>query len=96
MDSFIVLATPFVISAVTGLVKKLPAYSSLTDSATTVAVRTTAAVLALVYVLLAFWATGSFDQTTFGTALTVLGATFIAWLSSLGFVHGFNLVGSKS
>lgn len=96
MDSIIILITPFVISAVTGLVKMLPPVQSLSDMAQTPAIRAIAAILSLLYVVLTFWFTGSFDNATFGTALVVLGATFMAWLSSLGFVHAFGLVGKKS
>lgn len=96
MDQTIILLTPFVISALTGIAKKLPPVQALTDSAQTPVVRTIAAVIAVLYVVLSFWFTGSFDGATFGTAITILGASFLAWLTSLGFVHGFGLVGKSS
>lgn len=96
MDSFIIVLTPFIISAVTGAIKMLPPIQSLTDSAQTPVIRAIAALVSILYVVLTFWLTGSFDSTTFSTALVVVGASFMAWLSSLGFVHGFGLVGAKS
>lgn len=89
MVGFIIAASPFITSALTGLIKKLPLFSSLSDSARTPLVRALAALIAVVYILVGFWMTGQLDQNLFGAAVQTFVFALLAWLSSLGIFHAF-------
>lgn len=81
--------SPMVVSALTGALKNLPAFTSLSDVARTPAIRVLAALIAVVYSLATLWVTGNLDQGAFLVAVNTLIEAFIAWIGSLGVFHAF-------
>lgn len=81
--------TPFLVNAITGIIKSLPTFSDLIVSRKPV-VRTIAAVVSLVYVSLGLWLEpGSVSDDAITTATGTVGLAFVTWLSSLGSYHAF-------
>ena len=78
---------PFITSAITGWVKGLPAFSSLSDEARTPAVRVLAAVVSLVYAFVTLWVTGHIDEGAVVVASNVLLEALLGWLGSIGLFH---------
>ncbi|MDQ0316392.1 hypothetical protein J2S73_002849 [Amorphus orientalis] len=82
-------ASPAIISFITGRLKKLPAISEMRGSRRPL-IRALAAGVSLVYICLTYWVGGGeFDDGLFITTLNTLAVSIIAWLSSLGWYHGF-------
>lgn len=89
MITFILALSPLATSLLTGLMKKLPAFTSLTGSARTAGVRALAALIAVAYIVLGFYVTGNLDSTAFGAAVQTFLFAFFAWIGSLGVFHAF-------
>lgn len=79
---------PPIVSALTGWLKQLPTFASLSDAQRPPYVRFLAACLALVSVVIAEWITGTFDANILATVLQTLALSFAAWVGSMGIFHG--------
>lgn len=84
-----IIASPFVISALTGWVKSWTPFASLSDGARTAGVRALAAAISFVYVVVGMWITGNVDTNIIQTGLEGLALAFVPFLSSLGLFHAF-------
>lgn len=81
--------SPFVVNAITGIVKNLPSFEEVRLSRKP-AVRMLAGFVSLVYVAVALWlAPDTVSDSMLSTALTTFGVAFVTWLSSLGSYHAF-------
>lgn len=90
LTSLLTLGTPFIISGLIQLIKKLPAFDSLSDAARTPAIRLLGALVSLAYVVFTLWVSpASLDANALGASVQLAGLTFFAWLTSLGLFHGF-------
>lgn len=87
--SLVLLFSPAITSALTGLFKMLPAFSNLSDSSRTTRVRLLGAVIALVYMFAGFWVSGTLDPTALGAAVQTVLFALLAWLGSLGIFHAW-------
>jgi hypothetical protein len=90
MFTTILLAiTPFVINAVTSLIKKLPTFESLRVSRKP-AIRLLAGVISLIYVGVGMWINPELvSEDMLTTSVQALGLAFVAWMSSLGSYQAF-------
>jgi len=79
---------PTIVTAITGFMKTLPSFTSLSDSSRTPAVRLLAAVIALVAVLIGEWVTGFFDASAITVVVQTVFLTAATWVGSLGIFHG--------
>lgn len=82
-------ASPFVISAITGLIKMFPPITALADVARTPIVRALAALISFAYVIATMYITGTVDSSLLSTALTALLVGIAPWLGSMGVFHAF-------
>lgn len=89
MLALILAFSPFVVAALTGLVKMLPLFASLSDAARKPGVRVLAAALSLLYVLFSAWITGSLNGDILYVSVQTLAVALMAWLGSLGVFHAF-------
>lgn len=89
MSALIIALSPAIVSALTGWIKGWTPFSSLTSAARTPVVRVLAALVALVYVILGMYVTGSIMPDVLGNALNVFIFALLAWLGSLGIFHAF-------
>ncbi len=88
-SSLLVAFTPFIINGFTGLIKKLPAFSTLRVSRRPV-IRLLAGAISLVYVTLGVWLEpDSVSQSTLTTVVETTVLAFVAWMSSLGSYQAF-------
>jgi hypothetical protein len=89
MESLLLMLSPFVVTALTGLIKSLPAFSNLADQARTPAVRVVAAGVTLLYVALGAWITGNVDSAALSTGVGGMETAVVVWVGSLGVFHAF-------
>lgn len=89
MIALLLAFSPFITSALTGLVKGLPPFASLSYSSRPTIVRLIAALIAVGYMLLSFYVTGNLDSTAFGIAVQTALFALLTWLGSLGVFHAF-------
>jgi hypothetical protein len=89
MSALIIAFSPFITSALTGWLKGLPAFTTLTDNARPTVVRLLAAAVALAYVLAGMYVTGSITPDVLSNALNAFIFALLAWLGSLGIFHTF-------
>lgn len=88
--TLILTLTPFLLNAVTGLIKTLPTFETLKYGTRRPILRLLAAGVSLVYVSLGLWlAPGSVSPDALTTVFTTVGLAFLAWLSSLGSYAAF-------
>lgn len=85
--SLIAVIAPSIVTALTGFFKNLPAYTSLSDSSRTPAVRFLAAVLSFFAVILSEWVAGSFQTNIILVAVQTVLLTAVTWFASLGIWH---------
>lgn len=83
------MIAPVIVTFLTQWIKKLPLFTNLSDSAQTPAIRTLAAVIAIVYVIFGAWVSGNIDSNVLLLAVQTLGYSGVAWLGSLGVFHAF-------
>lgn len=83
------IASPFVISALTGWIKGWTPFANLSDAARPAVVRALAALVSFAYVVVGMWITGNVDANALSTALTALVLAIVPWLGSLGVFHAF-------
>lgn len=79
---------PAIVSALTGWLKSLPTFASLSSADRPAYVRFLAACLALIVVILGQWITGTFDVNIIASVLQTVALTFATWFGSLGIFHG--------
>lgn len=79
---------PTIVTALTGWLKGLPTFASLSSAQRPPYVRVLAAALSLVIVLAGEWMTGSFDASATTVALQTLFLTAGTWIGALGIFHG--------
>ena len=89
ITALILASTPFIVNAMTGLIKMLPTFADMRASRKPV-IRVVAAVVSLAYVSFGLWLEpGSVSSDMITTAVSTLGLAFVAWLSSLGSYAAF-------
>lgn len=85
--SLIAVIVPSIVSILTGLLKRLPRYAQLSDSARTPAIRFLAAIIALAAVLIGEYMAGSFDTNILYASIQTVLLTAVTWFASLGIFH---------
>lgn len=88
-STLVIAASPFITSTLTGLMKRIPAFTSLSDQARTPLVRLLAAFVAVVYVMLGMYVTGSITPDVLSNVVNAFVLALLAWLGSLGIFHAF-------
>lgn len=89
MSALIILLSPAITSALTGLIKLLPPFAKLTDQARTPIIRVLGAFIALAYVVAGMYITGSVSPDALANAVNAVIFAALAWLGSLGIFHAF-------
>ncbi|OGG65163.1 hypothetical protein A2Z56_02635 [Candidatus Kaiserbacteria bacterium RIFCSPHIGHO2_12_45_16] len=89
LTALLISVTPFLVNAVTGLIKMLPSFASLRESRRPI-IRLVAALASFGYVGLGLWIEPDLvSGDTLNAVIGTFGLTFITWLSSLGSYHAF-------
>lgn len=89
MSALIIALSPAITSALTGWIKTWRPFAALTDQARTPVIRLLGAFIALVYVVLGMWVTGSITPDAAADAVNAVIFALLAWLGSLGIFHAF-------
>lgn len=89
MSALIIALSPAITSALVGWIKTWRPFTSLTDNARTPVIRLLGAFVALVYIVLGMWVTGSITPDLLADAINTLIFAGLAWLGSLGIFHAF-------
>lgn len=89
MTALVIALSPFLSSAITGFLKMLPPFASLSQEARTPIIRVLGAIVSLVYVVVGMWITGGYSQDTITNEINTLVFALMSWLGSLGVFHAF-------
>jgi len=80
--AILVVVAPFMVNAITGLIKMLPTFSELRVSRRPV-IRMIAALVSFTYVVLGMWIDpSSISDTALVEAVSAVGLTVVAWFTS--------------
>lgn len=89
ITAIILAVSPFIVNAVTNLLKSLPAFDTL-RSVRNFRIRALAGAISLVYVILGMWiAPDTITDGALDTAVTTFLVSFVTWISSLGSYQAF-------